>query len=284
MILVVVVICGLASVSCAHEPTSVVLTYEIAGRPPSSAEDQWTKVVADAINERLGSRGSAAALDKKQIHIELYGKIDATGLKLAEQRISGDGFEFRILADTEHPDDLPIIKQAKLTPSDKHDVSIDDKKVAEWVRYNERDFGPVDREVGGMVKRQAGNVPEALVLIDELNVTGEYLTSAKKSFDQSTHVAIHFSLNKVGAGRLKQLTSDNMPAPSTPDAFRKIGMIFDKTLVSAPVIRSTISDRAAISGGSMSEQEVDTIVDILKAGALPCKIQLIEEKRVDAKK
>jgi preprotein translocase subunit SecD len=285
IIFVVVAICSVASASCAHEPTSVVLTYEIDGTGPSRLGDNLSKDVAEAINRRLGPGGAASALDKKQIRIELYGKINAAGLKLAEQRISGGGgFEFRILADTEHTDDLPIIKQAKLLPLDKHDVSIDSKKVAEWMRYNELDFGPVDREVGGMVKRQAAGVPEALVLMDDLNVTGEYLTSAKKSFDESHHVAIHFSLNKTGAEKLKQLTSDNLPAPSTPDAFRKIGMIFDKKLVSAPVIRSTISDRGAISGVSLPEREVETIVDILNAGTLPCKIRLVEEKPVEAAK
>jgi preprotein translocase subunit SecD len=286
MILVVIVICGLTTTSCAHKPVSVVLTYEIDGSGLSRVGDNLTKDVAEAINERLGPRGAATALDKKQIRIELFGKIDVTDLKLAEQRISGGGggFELRILADTEHTDDLPIIKQAKLTPPDKHDVLIDDKRVAEWIRYNERDFGPVDREVGGMVKRQAAGVPEALVLIDDLNVTGEYLTSAKKGFDESNRPAIHFSLNKAGAERLKQLTSDNLPAPSTPDAFRKIGVIFDKKLVNAPVIRTTITDRGTISGGSLSEPEVDTIIDILNAGTLPCKIRLIEEKRVEEKK
>lgn len=279
------VFCSFVSSGSAHEPTSVVLTYEIDGRGPRGAGSESTKVVAKAITERLGRMGEASATDDKQIRVELYGKIDEAGLKLAKQRINSGGvFEFRILADTEHPDDLPIIQQAKKTAQDKRDVVIDDKIVAEWVPYMQKQFGPADHETIGVVKRQAGNVPEALVLIDDLNVTGEYLTSATKSAGLNGQPDVHFSLNKAGAEKLHQLTSDNLPEPATPDAYRKIGIIFDKLLLTAPVIRSTISDRGTISGGSMTEREVDAMVDILNAGTLPCKIRLVDEKRLAEKK
>src|SRR5262249_46658197 len=152
--------------------------------------------------------------------------------------------------------------------------------VAKWVPYAELQFGPVDREVGGVVKRLAGNVPEALVLIDDLNVTGEYLTSAEKSTGPDKQPDVHFSLNKAGAEKPKQLTSDNLPGPSRPDAFRKLGIIFDGKLLSAPVIRTVISKSGAISGGGLSEREVDNMINVLNTGTLPCKIQLVEEKRV----
>jgi preprotein translocase subunit SecD len=285
LILIAIVFSSIASRCCAHEPTSVVLMYEIDGRGPMNAGSEGTKVVAKAIAKRLGRMGEASATNDKQIRVELYGKIDEAGLKLAKQRINSGGvFEFRILADAEHPNDLPIIQQAKQTPQDKREVVIDDKIVAEWVPYMQKLFGPADHETIGVVKRQAGSDPEALVLIDDLNVTGEYLTSATKSAGPNGQPDVHFSLNRVGAEKLQQLTSDNLPEPSTPDAYRKIGIIFDKLLLTAPVLRSTISGRGTISGGSMTEREVDAMVDILNAGTLPCKTRLVDEKRLAEKK
>jgi SecD/SecF fusion protein len=51
-----------------------------------------------------------------------------------------------------------------------------------------------------------------------------------------------------------------------------LGIILDKRLISAPEIRETISDRGTISGGSMTDREVDHIVQILNAGSLPAAL------------
>ncbi|MEX0613759.1 MAG: protein translocase subunit SecD, partial [Pirellulales bacterium] len=143
---------------------------------------------------------------------------------------------------------------------------------------NVDEFGPAPAEIGavdeegGIVKRAAGDTPEALVLMDPMNVTGEYLTSATKGLDERGGPAVLFSFDSEGARRFRQLTSQNKPNPATPNVSRNLGIILDKTLVSAPRIETTISDRGMISGGSMTEKEVEHTVEILNAGSLPAAL------------
>jgi preprotein translocase subunit SecD len=155
----------------------------------------------------------------------------------------------------------------------------DDKKVAEWVAYSKAEFGPVDWELDGLAKRLAGDTPEALVLLDSMNVTGQYLTSATKGLDDRGNPSIMFLLDREGARRFHKLTSQYVPNPATPNAHRRLGIILDKKLLSAPQIHSAISDRGMISGSSMTKLEVEHIVDILNAGALPMSIKLVDERR-----
>jgi SecD/SecF fusion protein len=67
------------------------------------------------------------------------------------------------------------------------------------------------------------------------------------------------------------LTSENRPNPATGKE-RYLGIILDKRLLSAPSIRETITDSGQISGGGMTEDEVDFIVGILDAGRLPAAL------------
>ena len=106
-----------------------------------------------------------------------------------------------------------------------------------------------------MVKRLAGDTPQVLVLMDPYNVTGDYLSKATKGPDETGGLAVHFSFNPQGATRFGNLTNANKPNPATPDVYRHLGIILDKMLVNAPVIRTKIEGEGMISGGSMSDMQ-----------------------------
>jgi preprotein translocase subunit SecD len=300
-LLVIIATSCCVSVGLGGEPVSVVLTYEIdecgddeyrqlevnESREAAGLKDDEDRAVdvnglVEAINKRLRGEGKAAAQDDKRIRIELYGQIDEARLKfIKEQRISGSGcLEFRILANSFHAADEATIKLAQGMPPNERDVLLKDVKVAEWVPYSQKEFGPVDEQKGGVVNRLVGKVPEMLVLIDELNVTGDYLTSAVMARDARDKPAIDFSLDRKGAEKLRQLTSRNKPNLDDPNLHRRMGIILDNRLLSAPTIMQTISDRGSISGGSMTESEVESIIVVLNKGSLPRIIRLVDEKRV----
>jgi SecD/SecF fusion protein len=227
-----------------------------------------------ALKERLDPNGT------KEITIRKYGPaveiiIPQTGedeMEYVKRRITDLGqLEFRITADPNLAKDRNVIDRARrLTPSQKALMN-NNVKEAEWVAYDENEFGPVSDE-GRIVKRQAGDTPEALVLIDPMNVTGRYLTQATETLDERGGPAVAFGFDREGAERFRQLTSQNKPNPTAPDVRRNLGIILDKRLISAPEIRETISDRGTISGGSMTDREVDHIVQILNAGSLPAAL------------
>src|SRR5207253_10977438 len=122
--------------------------------------------------------------------------------------------------------DRDVIAAAKRLPPNQKDVFIGDRKVAEWVPYNVKAFEHDEN----IVKRTGIDEPEALVLMDPYNVTGEYLTRSTKGIDETGGPAVHFSFNQHGASLFERLTGQNLPNPATGNVHRRLGIILDKTL------------------------------------------------------
>lgn len=234
-----------------------------------------------SISELIGSLKRRLDPDgTKEITIREYGpaveiivpQVGQDEMEFVKQKITALGqLEFRITADPSFPKDKTAIELAKLAPPTQKEIKQGDTVIARWVPYDVAELGPVD-QMDGRVKRMAGDTPEALVLIDPLNVTGDYLTSATKGIDDRGGPAVHFAFNSQGAQRFQRLTSQNTPNPATPDKFRCLGILLDNRLVNAPTIREAISDRGMISGGSMTDREVELNVEILNAGSLPAAL------------
>lgn len=234
-----------------------------------------------SVSELIGSLKKRLDPDgTKEITIREYGpaveiiipQVGQDEMEFVKQKITALGqLEFRITADPSFTKDKTIIELAKLAPPTQKEIKQGDTAVARWVPYDVAEFGPVER-VDGMVKRQAGDTAEALVLIDPMNVTGDYLTSATKGMDERGGPAVHFSFNSAGSQRFGRLTGQNTPNPATPDKYRHLGILLDNRLVNAPTIRTQITDRGMISGGSMTDREVELNVEILNAGSLPAAL------------
>ncbi len=263
----------------------ITLIYELAETPTATeqtAQPAGNQTNSGVVEKMIGALKRRVDPDgTKEITIRGYGQmaveiiipqVGQDEMDFVKQKITKIGqLEFRITADPTINKDRAIIELAKRNPPSQKDVMQGEKKVAEWVPYDVKAFGPPERE-DNMVKRMAEDTPEALVLMDPFNVTGEYLTGARKGFDEHGGPAVHFSFNQQGATRFEKLTGQNKPNPATPDVYRHLGIILDKTLLNAPVIRSTISSEGMISGGSMTDREVDLTVEILNAGSLPAKL------------
>jgi SecD/SecF fusion protein len=270
----------------------ITLIYELAESQPDEEVDG--DVADDTTASRSLKMNELIAILKrridptgtKEVTIRQYGPaveiiIPETGqdaLQFVKRRITEMGqLEFRITADPRQPNaqERAIIEQAKQLPPGRKDVVIGGRKVAEWIPNGLEEFGPIDAEQDGrgIVKRLAGEVPEALVLIepDSVSVTGDYLSSVSAGVDETGGPAVHFSFNPQGARRFQQLTSKNLPNRAT-GAERYLGIVLDKHLLTAPGIRETISTRGQISGRNMTLDEVEHVVSILKEGSLPLKL------------
>lgn len=263
----------------------ITLIYELADASNVVSEEggpvSQGQVKMDTLIGQLKQRVDPTST--REVTIRAYGKsaveiiIPAQGgeaLTYIKRRITELGqLEFRITADETRAEDKLLIDQARLLPPSQKDVSTGGKKVAEWVEYSEEEFGgPQEPDNRGIVKRMAGDTPEALVLIDLWNVTGESLRSVSKGFDDRGAPAVNFSFDARGAARFRQLTSQNKPNPATPGRFHYLGIVLDKRLISAPSIKETISSSGQISGGGMNDTEVEFIVGILDAGTLSARL------------
>ena len=104
-------------------------------------------------------------------------------------------------------------------------------------------------------------------------LTGADLAMARVSIDQTTsepYVSVDF--NKTGTKAFGDLTEQNVG--------RRLAIILDGNVYSAPVIRERIpSGRAQITGGFTVEEATDLAI-VLRAGALPAPVTILEERTV----
>lgn len=106
-------------------------------------------------------------------------------------------------------------------------------------------------------------------------VSGEDLTDAQPAFDQRTgQPIVNFKFNTRGATRFAQATSENVGRP--------FAIVLDNEVVSAPVIQTPITGgQGEISGHFTVEQTVDLAI-VLRAGALPARLTVVEQRTVGA--
>ncbi len=144
---------------------------------------------------------------------------------------------------------------------------------AKFVRmYEEAEAGqPPDGYVRMYVEGDPAN-DYYLVKQGEPEITGRYLANVYPTRDPSgIRPAVGFEFNTIGARRFGQITEKNRGWA--------LAIILDGALKSAPTIREQITARGIIEG-QFTQQEVQDMVNILRAGSLPMDIELLQESTV----
>ena len=104
-------------------------------------------------------------------------------------------------------------------------------------------------------------------------VDGEDLVDAQQSFDQQTgEPDVTFRFNLRGGQKFGQVTSENVGRP--------FAIVLDGKVISAPVIRSPITGGTGQITGNFTLDEASSLAILLRAGALPAKLTVIEERTV----
>ncbi len=115
---------------------------------------------------------------------------------------------------------------------------------------------------------------EALFLLkEEPEITGAALTNAKVKIGgqyNMPYVAIDF--NREGATKFARITELNIE--------RNLAIVLDERVQSAPVIKSKIPDGHAIIEGNFTMEEAKNLAIVLRAGALPAPVNVIENRTV----
>src|SRR5262249_51195385 len=101
-------------------------------------------------------------------------------------------------------------------------------------------------------------------------ITGQYLIKAAPGPDQQGRLAVHFGFDNTGAELFRQLTSANKPVRE--EGFKThLAIVLDGQIMSAPTINAVIGAEGVIEG-NYTPTEVDRLVNILRAGALPATL------------
>jgi len=123
------------------------------------------------------------------------------------------------------------------------------------------------------MKKSEGKFEE-LLLEKKLALRGETLVDATTEFSQTSfnQPYVSISFNNEGAAVFSKVTEDNVG--------KRLAIVLDDTVYSAPVIREKIPSGRAQITGSFSVQEASDLAIVLRAGALPAPIEIIEERTV----
>ena len=104
-------------------------------------------------------------------------------------------------------------------------------------------------------------------------VSGGELTDAQPGFDQRTsEPVVNFRFNTSGARKFAQATQENVGKP--------FAIILDNQVISAPVIREPILGGSGQISGSFTVESANDLAILLRAGALPAPLTIIEERTV----
>jgi protein-export membrane protein SecD len=147
------------------------------------------------------------------------------------------------------------------------------------------EFRMVDSSVPPDQAQQGRVPPESEVLMSsstpkipyvikkQVLVSGGELSDAQPGFDQRTgEPIVSFRFNTSGSRKFAQATSENVGQP--------FAIVLDKEVISAPVIREPITGGSGQISGSFTVQAANDLAILMRAGALPAPLTVIEERTV----
>ncbi len=113
--------------------------------------------------------------------------------------------------------------------------------------------------------------PSHYVLKRRVELSGEHLVDARVSF-QNGQPVVAFRFDSVGARRFAEITRENVG--------RLFAIVLDGKVISAPRIREPILGGSGIIEGGFTVETANELAILLRAGALPAPLEVVEERSV----
>jgi preprotein translocase subunit SecD len=120
-------------------------------------------------------------------------------------------------------------------------------------------------------KRVTGGQPVTYVIQRRAMVTGDTLVDSQPTYEQGRPV-VSFRFDNVGARKFAQATQQNVGKP--------FAIVLDGRIISAPVIREPILGGSGIISGGFTPEDAKDLAVLLRAGALPAPMTILEERTV----
>jgi len=118
-----------------------------------------------------------------------------------------------------------------------------------------------------------GEAGQKYLIEKRVLVSGADLVDAQPGFDQNTsQPVVNFRFNSSGARKFAEATTANVGKP--------FAIVLDNKVISAPVIRQPIIGGSGQISGNFTVQSANDLSILLRAGALPAPLTIIEERTV----
>lgn len=207
---------------------------------------------------------SAVAQDKRDKAIsgtieKIRNRIDAYGVKETSIQIQGDN---SILVQVPGVVDRTIINRLKEVGKLEFKLLEENKEKIDAAQKGEDVPGYELKEYEGAF----------LLLVNEASVTGSDLNESYVSFDSMGMPSVKLSFTKEGSKAFAKVTEENVN--------RRLAIVLDGKVMSAPVIRQPILSGDAEISGNFSLDEAKVLTSVLNSGALPVPLFVEAEHSV----
>jgi preprotein translocase subunit SecD len=101
-------------------------------------------------------------------------------------------------------------------------------------------------------------------------LSGERLVDAQTSFGQYGEPVVSFMFDSIGARIFGEFTSKNVG--------QRLAIVFDDKVLSSPAINTAILGGSGIIQGNFTIQSATELALMMRSGALPAKLDILEEK------
>ena len=130
-----------------------------------------------------------------------------------------------------------------------------------------------DNESFGVEKLKYEDGIDEVTVSKRIIISGDNLLDAQPKMDtQTNQTIVSFSLDRVGAKRFGKATSSGIG--------KQLAIVLDGKVISAPVVRDTIASGSGQISGGFTFQSATDLALLLRSGALPAPLNIIEERTV----
>ena len=117
------------------------------------------------------------------------------------------------------------------------------------------------------------NSEEEALVSKRIILSGDNLLDAQPRMDNQTNqTVVSFTLDRLGSKRFGKATTESIG--------RRLAIVLDNTIISAPVIRDSITGGNGQISGDFTFQSATDLALLLRSGALPAPLNIIEERTV----
>ena len=145
------------------------------------------------------------------------------------------------------------------------------KLLGKTAQLNFRFISDISTEFGS--EKILSETGEELIVSKKIVMSGENLIDAQPRIDnQSNEPIVSFTLDRLGSQKFGRATTKNVG--------KRLAIVLDKKIISAPSVREPITGGSGTISGNFTFQEATDLALLLRSGALPTPLNIVEERTV----
>ena len=248
------------------------LGRELTEKDRNEITQQALELLRNRIDKFGVSEPSIRPRGNEAIEIQLPGVKDPEGVKNA---IGTTGsLEYRIV-DDKYTELATKLYREKFS---ENGVPAEEAAQFEFIKNLGKEIGlPSDLEILFFYSRdnETGDIfPDyPIALSREISLAGTDIQEAVVDRDEYGQIIVMFRTTAEGAAKFARATSE-------PNHGKRLAIVLDKKVRNAPSIRETIASGSGNISGGFTYDEAVTLARIIKEGALPVDLRIIEERTV----